>query len=262
MKLCSYIFLLLCFNVAYSQTVEISGQVTSKDDVENIHVINKTLQKFTTTNAKGEFSIVVRANDTLVFSSVQHKLLTVKINPETLQTKYLKVNLTEYVNELDEVVVNQYNLSGDLNTDVKNSKEAAKVPMAMQTPAIYEISHEFYGKDYIVNTATQDAGTRFAGLNLGKVAKLIGDKLFKSKRRKNNKSKDLERLKISKYLESKYSNEELIETFRIPPKNIFKFLDYLDALEKPESFQNNDLEFLDFLFKKRDEFLKQLDENN
>ncbi|HEY5689081.1 MAG TPA: hypothetical protein VIS27_12325, partial [Yeosuana sp.] len=56
-----------------SQTVDILGKIESAGDVENIHVINKTAKVFTISNGSGNFKISVKLNDTLVFSSVQHK---------------------------------------------------------------------------------------------------------------------------------------------------------------------------------------------
>ena len=106
--------------VLTSQTIEISGFVIAKADIEGIHVINKTSQKFTTTNAHGVFKIPAKLNDTIVFSSIQYKLETIIISNEIITAKSLVVNLIEKVNELDEVTVGKI-LSGDLSSDINNS---------------------------------------------------------------------------------------------------------------------------------------------
>ncbi len=106
--------------ISQAQTLEIDGVVVGNSDVENIHVINKTLNTYTTTNKLGGFTIQVRVLDTLVFSSVQYKLKAVQIKPEHISDKNIRIVLEENVNQLDQVVVGKI-LTGDLSSDVKNS---------------------------------------------------------------------------------------------------------------------------------------------
>lgn len=116
------VFILLsCFSfqAIFSQTIEITGKVTASSDVENIHVINKTAQVFTTTNAFGGFKISAKLNDTLQFSSIQHKLKEVIVDVGILIQKEIDVQLEDLIYSLDEVVVGRM-LSGDLLQDVGN----------------------------------------------------------------------------------------------------------------------------------------------
>ena len=110
---------LFSFHLAFSQSVEIVGQIETKINIENIHVINKTSQLFTITNAKGEFKIYVTLNDTLQFSSIQHKLKEVIVTQEIVSTKICLVVLDKLINELDEVLVGRV-LTGDLLSDINN----------------------------------------------------------------------------------------------------------------------------------------------
>jgi hypothetical protein len=110
---------MLCFQTAFSQIVEITGKVTASSDVENIHVINKTAQVFTTTNASGSFKISAKLNDTLQFTSIQHKLKEVVVDPSIFIEKQLNVHLEELTYQLDEVVVGRI-LTGDLLIDLSN----------------------------------------------------------------------------------------------------------------------------------------------
>jgi len=115
-----FILVLFSFSISFAQSVEIEGQVFGESDVEGIHVINKTSNKNTTTTALGTFSIYAKLNDTIVFSSVQYKLLAVLITSETIAQKKMYISLEEQVNVLDEVLVGKV-LSGDLELDVKNT---------------------------------------------------------------------------------------------------------------------------------------------
>src|SRR5690606_13832949 len=99
------ILIFTCFNlmpfVFYGQSVEISGRVASKDDVENIHVINQTQQLFTITDKNGRFAIFAKMNDTLSFSSVQHQPKNVIVSQEIIKEKVVFVFLEAQINELD-----------------------------------------------------------------------------------------------------------------------------------------------------------------
>ncbi len=114
------VFSLLTTFVMQSQTVTLSGKVIANDDVEGIHIINKTASKYTTTGEKGEFEIPATLNDTIIVSGVKYLREEIVISQNHINSKSLEVNLTENVNELNEVVVGKI-LSGDLTSDIKNS---------------------------------------------------------------------------------------------------------------------------------------------
>ncbi len=115
------LFLFFSFQIAISQSIEIHGKVVSKANVESIHVINKTAQFFTTTDKKGEFKITAKLNDTLVFSSIQHKLKQIIVNKNIISIQTCTVILDEQINELDEVLVGKI-LTGNLLLDIGNTE--------------------------------------------------------------------------------------------------------------------------------------------
>ncbi|MFD2725470.1 hypothetical protein [Hyunsoonleella rubra] len=105
-----------------AQAIELHGKVQSSVNVENIHVINATAQKFTITDKNGAFRIPVKLNDTVSFSSVQHEPKDIIITSEILSIKTISVRLKEKINTLDEVVVGKI-LTGDLSSDIGNVEE-------------------------------------------------------------------------------------------------------------------------------------------
>ncbi|GAB1856681.1 hypothetical protein MHTCC0001_15160 [Flavobacteriaceae bacterium MHTCC 0001] len=123
-----HLYLLVFFNckVAVAQFVEINGKVQSNTNVENIHVINKTAQKFTITNAQGKFKIPVALNDTLSFSSVQHVSKDVIVSKAIIASKTVNVTLEEQVNVLDQVTLGKV-LTGDLSSDIGNVEGKAPI---------------------------------------------------------------------------------------------------------------------------------------
>lgn len=114
------IFLFPIAILAQTGTVkDLEGRVQSKEgDVAATHVLNITSYRASITDANGFFSIPVRVNDTLVFSAVQFKKKTIVVTPEIYESAMLSVPLEDALEQLDEVVVTPYNLSGDLTKDL------------------------------------------------------------------------------------------------------------------------------------------------
>ncbi|GGW23155.1 hypothetical protein GCM10007383_03990 [Arenibacter certesii] len=98
----------------------LEGRVYSSDgDVAATHVLNTTTKRAAITNMDGFFTIGVHLNDTLVFSAVQYRKKTMVVTAAILESKFISVALEETNIVLDEVVVTPYNLTGDLNRDMK-----------------------------------------------------------------------------------------------------------------------------------------------
>lgn len=87
--------------------------------VADVHVMNTSANRATITNESGNFAIQVTLGDTLLFSAVQFKRKSIVINVGILESKVVFVPLEEFVNELDEVVVRPFDLSGDLSKDMQ-----------------------------------------------------------------------------------------------------------------------------------------------
>lgn len=114
---------LLTFGLGLAQDPserELSGRVIANEkNVANVHVMNTSLSKATITNEAGQFRISVRVGDTLLFSAIQFRRKSFTITQEIYDARIIAVPLEEFVNELDEVVLRPYDLSGDLNKDMQ-----------------------------------------------------------------------------------------------------------------------------------------------
>ena len=89
--------------------VLISGEIKNDSvPIQNVHIINKSSQKGTITNRIGQFKISVTDKDTLMISDIQFQNKIVIINQDHLLTKFIEINLLELTNELDEVIVQQF----------------------------------------------------------------------------------------------------------------------------------------------------------
>lgn len=117
-----FVCLLINFSSGFSQTqefTELKGRVYAVNtDVVGIVVQNTTSKRAVITDLNGRFSIGVRVNDTLVFSAVQFKRKTIVVTQAIYDSSSISVRLDEFVNELEEVVVKPFNLSGNLDQDL------------------------------------------------------------------------------------------------------------------------------------------------
>jgi len=121
-KYCFPLFLiigLISLQVQAQAVKTLSGSVVAENkSVADVHVMNTTLGRATITNENGKFQISARVQDTLFFSAVQFKRKAIVITREIWEAKWVLVPLDEFVNELDEVVLRPYDLSGDLTRDM------------------------------------------------------------------------------------------------------------------------------------------------
>ncbi len=118
------LLLILLFTSAYSGaqsifTDRLEGRVINEGKgISDVHVMNTSRSRATITNANGEFAITASVNDTILFSAVQYKKKTIVVNSSMLESIEIIITLEDFVNELDEVVLRPYDLSGDLARDM------------------------------------------------------------------------------------------------------------------------------------------------
>ncbi len=97
----------------------LNGQVVHQGlAVSDVHVLNLSAGSATITDGSGNFLLPVKPGDTLLFSAVQLKRKSLTVTLDMVNSQKIVVPMEEYVNELDEVVVRPYNLSGDISRDI------------------------------------------------------------------------------------------------------------------------------------------------
>jgi hypothetical protein len=96
---------------------------TSKQPLENVNIVNLNQVIGTATNAKGEFELRARANDTLHLSYLGFKSIKVKVTNDWVdRIDKSTITLTELALALEEVVVTGLQLTGYLEVDIKQVK--------------------------------------------------------------------------------------------------------------------------------------------
>ncbi len=104
-----------------AQQKSLQGKITNNADIEGIHILNTSSRFNTVTNENGHFSIHVNLGDTLLFSAIKYMPEKRVITDAIFEKGVITVQLTEIVNELDEVFL-QPNLSGNIAADLKKIK--------------------------------------------------------------------------------------------------------------------------------------------
>ena len=88
--------------------------IIAADDalLSGIDVVNLGNEKVTVTNSKGEFSILAKADDILVFSSKSLEMRRVLIDEDDLKSGTINVNMYPKTIELNEVIVKKSPIEG------------------------------------------------------------------------------------------------------------------------------------------------------
>ena len=125
---------LSCYLRAQDEQVFLKGHISiENNDLDGIHVQNKTANKATITDVYGFFSISAQLNDTVVFSAIHLKEKTIVIDNAILKSAAIVVPLEAAENKLEEVVVMPYSLTGDLSEDI------AKLELVVVTETTLEL---------------------------------------------------------------------------------------------------------------------------
>lgn len=186
-----------------------------------IHVLNITSKYYSITDHKGEFFIKGKLNDTIVFSSVQYKIVSLIISKEDVLSSYLQIELEDYVNVLNEVYIGN-TLSGNLEDDISNVKGKPDINFydvgipgytgKQKTEAerqLYEADHGKFLYFY---------GIGFA-INVNKILNRVSGrtKLLKNRVRLKKSDELMYRLKAkfskSLFKDNSFSSEQQIEFF-------------------------------------------------
>lgn len=117
----SILLLFVSVNLYSQERVPINGKITPPvgESAEGISVINRTAKTATISNESGMFRIRAAVGDTLHFSAIQFQNFSVIIDKGVVDNRQLNVFISEAVTELPEVVVTPYDLSGNVEVDVK-----------------------------------------------------------------------------------------------------------------------------------------------
>lgn len=185
----------------------INGAVlsSSTDQVlKNVNIVNLTNLKGAISDSEGKFEIKAKVDDTLFFSYLGYKTLQVRVSADWVKYGDVKIKMTEVGIALEEVVVQEIQLTGYLEIDAK------RIPIYNNSR--FSISG--------LNTGYEGGKTQ-----PGAVSKVINaifnpaDLLYNLFGKKPNQLKKLRQIKeddkVRSLLEKKFDRETLVALLQI-----------------------------------------------
>lgn len=270
------------------ERVKITGKIKAAlaEDVEGVSIYNVSSQKGIITDEQGNFEIEVAENDRLSITALQFSTFTIVVDKSVIEDKKIGIYLNPVVNQLEEVIVRQYDLSGDIVVDVSKIKTANVVPDMDLSFETLEFDYEFTIDKFssIKGNNAHDAFHNGQEQYGGDLIGLVGDIILKAflPKRKNKKTVSAqfndavfsalmpieksrgtiitsEREAITAGLRDRFTNKYISETFGIAEDNVNDFLLYVEehGMQKELLFEGNEIELLEFLFQKSEAYKKQ-----
>lgn len=248
---------LICFK-SFAQTniySDLSGKVTNRGEgVADVHVLNTTQKRATITNPDGEFQITVFVNDTLFFSSIQLQNKSLIISEAMLKSGYIIVPIGEFVNELDEVILMPFNLTGDLSRDMNQMKtEKVVVASTLGLPNAYV--KPITQAERKLNEATTGGGliplNPLMNAISGRTKYLKKVLAYQEKYARTNRVRDF------------YADSLFVKNLGIPEEKIEDFMYFCEVDSSFDSVVDtrDRLRIWEYLKKRSDQYLEVLKEN-
>lgn len=235
---------LLVSGIGFAQERAIvQGNITVPpgDDPEGITIYNKTTNRGTVSTENGEFLVAVALGDTLTFSAVQFQDFLVEIDQGVIDSSELNVVINETVNQLAEVVVRPYDLSGNVAVDVNRIVVAPTNLPVNSAAEINEMDRQFL-PDPLTVPENAAMGNRFMehGLNFVNIFRAI----FASR-----DENQIDAAALDDQILLLYDDAFFQENLNIERNNIMDFIYFAEenGLSKKMLKEGNQLDLIEFL---------------
>lgn len=235
-------FLVVTISVAQedSRTV-LRGKVLYRDiSVPNENVINSTSERATITNDNGEFAILVKQGDELVFTAINYQLMVVTITAEILKKNRLVIDVKEKVTQLEEVIV---------------TPEDQEQFLALKNEKFKEIEYEIDRASEVENIAmSRESRGMKDGLNFVNIFRAM----FKASKEGGNENAP--KLRVSQVIRQVYDDQFFVSDLNIPQDKINAFIFYCEARMPTRTLlkKENEFELIDSLVNHSKTFLEEI----
>ena len=223
------------FQYGFTQTEKrIKAKVYDNDfPLQGIEVLNLASKKTTITNSDGEFTILAKAEDTLMFVSKNYEYKRFLLKKEDLEKTNLIFSLTRKPEQLEEIIIISKVSFPKIKFD-KNIASQLTIEKAAKNP-----------KPYGVYDGTIENG-------IGMTIPLGGGR------------KKIHEIDFKEFMKKNYNDSFYIETLKLKPDEIGLFIEFCDVDPKSKTAleNTNPLKSMDFLMSKKIEFEKMLTSEN
>lgn len=241
----------------FSQEIELlEGQILS-DSISpaNIHVVNLDLEKGTTTNNSGIFTIYAKAGNRILFSSVQFENREIVVSRADLNSGKIEVKLFPVRNELDEVQISDLKLSGYLDNDISKIKyfDREKYGIPYPQKKLSQTERRLYTANANVTSRWQYIGVLLGGVPLDVV---LNDINGRTKYLKKLDQQDKLQLRVQKAIDM-MGRSFFSTVLNLPEAEIENFVYYCAGYAdfQPILESNNSLHLIEYYQSKSKDFL-------
>lgn len=242
---------------------KVSGKihVPQGEDAEGISVYNISSQEGTITNTDGSFEIEIAENDRVQITALQYQSFTVIMDKGIVERKLMNIFMNPVVNQLEEVIVRPYDLSGNINADVK------KIPTYS---GIKDLKLSYYNLKYgddlepddqtaISINAAEEAlysTTLKDGANVLAILGGVGQLLFPNGKKISIGELQDDQNLLSNNIQQRFSKDFIAANFGIPEDKAVDFLFFAqeNGLDQDLLKPKNEMQLMEFLFKKSKEY--------
>ncbi len=244
------LFILFTVNAGFSQVddrTRIAGvvQVPPEDEKLGIGVFNITAARGTVTNTEGEFNISVAVNDTLRITSIQFQDFFVVIDKGVINSRQLKIMITEDGNPLPEVVVTPYDITGNVTVDVYRLP-VTRLPDTLESVDVQNVYYEIdAGPDYQSpprNIALENPARLAEGMDFARLFRELVTTTQSDQREKPDAN-------IAAKVRAVYDDDFFRTYLNLKLENITDFIFYASdhGLNDKMLKTGNEIELIDFL---------------
>jgi len=257
-KLLIVFFLFSVVSFSQKERVKILRALVVSDSipVERVTITNITAETVVITDDLGQFTIFAKEDDVIMITGVAFETKQIVVKSSDFEEMILKIYITEKMNQLDEVNIGPYKLSGDLVYDAKRIK--VKPAFKVELEPIDWSNVEITGVKPRAENMFMPPTSNVASIDLIKVGKLITN-LFGSSSKKiyveNKVDLDVFQTEIKK----RFSDDFFEKTLNISKTDKQLFIDFCfsEEINEKQLFEiSNSLSLLDFMIAKSEAFRK------
>ncbi len=261
------VFIFCSFPVFSQQNILLKGKIIADSlHDSSIHIINLTQKTGTVNTASGNFEILVRENDILLFSSIEFENKEIVITPAILKDLFLRVELKIEVNQLDEIPLSNITLTGNINTDINNIKIVKDLPLGLSAADLKDIKLQGDVNDPLKNPENlafhQNNILQETSVDLIAVAGLISD-LIGVKKPKKERIPPGSGKPISLQIRTLFADDFFLTSLKIKEEKIGEFLFYLDDqnIDRQLLFEENRMALIELLIHHSEKYRTPVTEN-
>ena len=239
--------------------------VADSIEVENLTVFNITSNVGAVTNVDGKFSIKARATDTLYIQGISYESKKYVLTDKDFWLEELEIRLQVRINELDEVEITPYTLTGIVEEDIKRIQvygdgfakiDAKKVmhyedDVRIGTPINTVMPSHFAPNGSNFNFLAIGAGIVSLFLKEDN-SKRNSERVFEERRQRDIQSKS-----FSDHMFERFSHNFFVETLKIKHEDIPLFLQFAEMPVRDLSLflkSEYELQLIQYLTLKAKEF--------